>query len=284
MKILVLGSTGYLGGNIVSQLLKDGHFVICVVRPTSDYSRLDINNNNLELISNNLEQIELTLKTQRIDWIINAICTYNPNESLYGDMLNSNVMFPLSVLNLAIKYNVSRFMTMDSGLPNKFNVYSFTKYIFSEFGNYLSLKDNITFLNLQLEMFYGGDNEPESRFMKSCLSKLKENKTLQLTAGKQKRDIIRVEDVVNIISLLINNQTINGYYDLPVGSGESKSIIEIIEFMKDKTGSDSTLDFGAVSIREGEPDTCADISWLRKINYDYNFSFFEGLEEYCLRH
>ena len=216
MKILLLGATGYLGGNIVNRLSDEGHYVICIVRPTSDCSRIDVSSGNVELVSNNLDQIELKLREHDIDWVINGVCTYKPNASLYGDMLESNLIFPLSILNLAIKYHVKNYMTMGTGLPDDFNVYSFTKHEFAEFGRFLSEKDHINFLNLKLEMFYGGFYEPASRFMKSCHNHLLENEPLELTAGTQKRDLVRVEDVIEIISLLVTEKIIKGYKDLQV--------------------------------------------------------------------
>ena len=281
MKILLLGSTGYLGGNIVNKLVEDGHHVICVVRPTSDCSRLDSSNPGISLITNNLDQIELTLREQDIDWVINGVCTYKPNASLYGDMLESNVIFPLSVLNLAIKYHVKNYMTIGTGLPNDFNVYSFTKHEFAEFGRFLSEKDHINFLNLKLEMFYGGAHEPSSRFLKACRNHLRENEPLELTEGLQKRDVIRVEDVVGIIALLVEKKMIKGYRDLPIGSGENHSIRDIVGFMKERVSSNSKLNFGAVENRVGEPDTCANIEWIDEIGYKMQYSFWEGLKKYC---
>ena len=281
MRILVLGSTGYLGGNIVKKLEEDGHHVLCVVRPTSDCSRLDTYSDNIELISNNLDQIELSLRAQDIDWVINGICTYMPNDTLYGDMLESNLIFPLNVLNLAIKHNVKNYMTMGTGLPGDFNVYSFTKHQFSEFGRYLSYKDHVNFLNLQLEMFYGGSNEPSRRFLKNCLRHLKENENLQLTEGYQKRDIVRVEDIVNIISILITTNTMKGYHDLPVGSGECHCIRDIVSYMKEMMLSASFLDFGAVESRIDEPNTLANIEWFKAIGYELKYPFWEGLTDYC---
>ncbi len=140
MNILILGATGYLGGNIASSLVKQGHHVICTVRQTSDISRL-IDISGIKLISSDPAQIELTFRQEKIDWVINGVCTYHPNASLYGDMLESNVIFPLSVLNLAIKYGIMNYMTMGTGLPAGFNVYSFTKAKFSDFGRFLSEKD-----------------------------------------------------------------------------------------------------------------------------------------------
>ena len=40
MNILLLGGTGYLGGNIALKLKNEGHNVICAVRTTSDTSNL----------------------------------------------------------------------------------------------------------------------------------------------------------------------------------------------------------------------------------------------------
>ena len=281
MKVLLLGSTGYLGKNIANKLVEDGHYVICVVRSTSDCSGLDASNSAILLIKNSISQIETTIKEQNIDWVINAVCTYKPNDSLYGDMLESNVTFPLNVLNLAIKYNVKFYMTIGTGLPDDFNVYSFTKHEFAEFGRFFSKKNNINFLNLKLEMFYGGLYEPSSRFLKSCLNRLRETEPLNLTEGLQKRDVIRVEDVVGIIALLVKKKNITGYMELSVGTGESHSIKDIVVYMKEKCGSSSTLNFGAVKTRVGEPDTCANINWIDDLGYKMQYSFWDGLKYYC---
>lgn len=281
MTILLLGATGYLGGNIARFLSKEGYTIICVIRRTSDTSRLVfVGNNPVRLISNEAAQLELTFKHEKIDWVINSVCTYKSNNSLYGDMLESNVMFPLSILNLAIKYGIKNFLTMGTGLPSDFNMYSFTKSKFSEFGRYLSERGKINFAELLLELFYGGENEPASRFMNSCAHKLANNEDIQLTEGNQKRDIVRVEDVEQIISTLLRCNYVSGYMKLPVGSGEQHSIREIVEFMKKSMGSASKLRFGAIPSREGEPDTLADITWYKELDYTLKHSFFEGLEDY----
>lgn len=280
MTVLVLGATGYLGGNIVSKLIRNGHKVICVVRPTSDLSRLDLEDEKIELISNDMNQIELTFKHKKIDWVINGVCTYKPNDSLYGDMLESNVIFPLSILNLAIKYHVKNYMTMGTGLPDLFNVYSYTKFQFSEFGRFLSEKDSINFLNLKLEMFYGGENEPTSRFLHDCKRKLIKNLPLELTEGIQERDVVRVEDIVRIITWLVEESPYKGYRDLPIGSGEKHSIRDIVSFMKNELQSSSELLWGSVKSREGEPSTCADMKWLEGAGISLEYNFWEGLKKY----
>ncbi len=280
MTVLVLGGTGYLGGNIVDRLVRANHAVICTVRPDSDCSRLQLSSGQVTLISSRLEQVEITLRNTKVDWVINGVCTYNQNKSLYGDMLESNVIFPLGVLNCAIKYGVRNFMTMGSSLPSDLNVYSFTKSKFGEFGEFLSHRDPLNFIELKLEMFYGGLFEPDSRFLKSCKNKLQHNETLQLTEGVQKRDLVRVEDVVEIIMKFLERDNSTGFHSYDVGSGEQHSIREIVEFLKDTYKSESKLEFGAIPSRIGEPDTLSDTSWMKELGYTPKFSFWEGLRTY----
>jgi len=279
MNILLLGSTGYLGGNIAKYLSKIGHRIVCVARRNSDLSRLE--STNCEIISNEPGQIELTFRQTQIDWVINGVTTYKLNDTLYSDMFESNIMFPLSVLNMAIKYGTKNFMTMGTGLPDDFNIYSFTKAKFSDFGRYLSEKDGINFADLRLEMFYGGEFEPDSKFIKSCILKLCSGDELSLTEGKQKRDIIRVEDILVLVDILIKSTYINECKILPVGSGESHSIREMVEHMAQYCLSDSQIKFGAIESRKGEPDTLADISWYQDIGFKPKYGFYDGLENEC---
>lgn len=278
MNILLLGGTGYLGSNIIAKLENEGHKVICAVRKTSDINKLK--KTRVELISTDFYELESYISQEKMDWIINSVCAYKSNDTLYGDVIEANTFFPLRVLNLAIKYGVKNYMTMGTGLPEKFNIYSFSKQKFSDFGEFLSTKNKINFIDLQLEMFYGGIGEPETRFLKSCAIRLINNEDIDLTEGLQKRDIVRVEDVVNIISKLINSTYGCGYHKLAVGSGEMHSIREIIEFMKTIIDSKSTLNYGVIPQREdGEPNSYADISWFGEIGYNLEYSFFDGLKD-----
>ena len=281
MKILLLGGTGYLGGNIAKHLAREGHDVICVVRRTSNINRL-CQTHNVRLISNDSGQIELTLQQEKIDWVINGVCTYKPNTSLYEDMLEANIIFPLNVLNLAIKHQVKNFITLGSGLPEEFNVYSFTKSKFSDFGRYFSKLDDINFADLKLEMLYGGEYEPLERFINFCIHKMVLNEKLELTSGDQKRDIIRVEDIVGIIASILQSNYLKGYKALQVGTGEQHSIRTMIEYMNEQLHSSSELLFGAIPNRIGEPDTMSDITWLKELGYNLKYSYFEGLKQACI--
>lgn len=280
MNIMLLGSTGYLGGNIASYLLKQGYNVFCIARRSSDMSLLKKLGGCI--VFSELDQIEKVFAYEKIDWIINSVCTYDLSPDQYENIFDSNIIFPLHILNLAVKYKVDNYVTMGTGMPINFNIYTFTKNKFSEIGEYFSKVNHINFTELRLEMFYGGKNEPETRFIKNCCRKLIYNETLLLTTGNQKRDIIRVEDVTEIIGNLIKRNYVKGYQALSVGSGEHHSIREIVRYMKKIIHSGSELRFGGIADRLGEPDTLADISWLKNIEYELQYTYFEGLKEECI--
>lgn len=284
MKIILAGATGYLGSNIAKALSDHGHEVTCIIRPESNTEWLR-KIAGLRFIVNDMRAIDVELKHENYSWVMNAACVYRQNAQLYDDMIRANFTFPAEILNLAARHNVRNFMTMGTSLPDKFNMYSFTKAKLYELGEYFGGHEGlINFIELKLEMFYGnypgGRTEPESRFIRGNIMKLCRNEELKLTRGFQKRDVIHVEDAANIILALLTSE-IKGFRSLPVGSGENHSIREIMEFMHDYTGSNSKLDFGAVPTRKGEPDTMANISWYDEINYKLRHTFFGGLEQEC---
>ena len=286
MKILMLGGTGYLGSNLVSSLHNEGHELTCVVRPNSRRSYLD-RLHNVRIVMNDLLEIEAEFQRAKYDWVISSVCTYRQNESLYMDMLESNYIFPVKVLNLAAKHRVKNFMAMGTSIPDGFSMYSFTKNRLSDTGKYFSEHEKlINFVELRLEMFYGsypgGMDEPEGRFIKSSMIKLCRNEPLLLTAGTQKRDIIHVEDVAGLVSGILGAEY-EGFRILPAGTGENHPIREIIEFLHSTAGSSSRLEFGAVPQRAGEPDTLSNIDWYKEIGYTLKHTFFGGLETECLK-
>ena len=144
------------------------------------------------------------------------------------------------------------------------------------------MKEKINFVDLRMEMFYGGKYEPIDRFLRNCAEKLIAGEELQLSSGEQKRDILRIEDAVGLIFTLICGSYDYGYHKFEAGSGEKHSIREIVTFMKEVVGSTSELKFGAVAERGGEPDTLADISWYEEVGYKMRYGYFDGLRKECM--
>ena len=143
MNILVLGGNGYLGSKIVKQLVLKNSHVFSTIREQSDLSRLNDIKDNINFVNAKYQDIDNMLSDVRIDCIVNMVCDYGRCANI--DMIHSNLMFPLEVLELAAKNKVNKFITVGTALPVDLNLYSFSKNSFSEYGRFYTEKYGLNF-------------------------------------------------------------------------------------------------------------------------------------------
>lgn len=277
MRFLILGGNGYLGSKLTKTLLDQGHNVVCTKRPKADISRLAGYEEHITMIPASVDAIETVFTYETFDWILNMACNYGRSTVLYDTVIESNIVFPLSVLNLSVKYGVANFMTIGTGLPDELNMYSFSKRKFSDFGKFYVEKHGINFINMRLEMFYGSD-EPKDRFIPSCIIKMLRNEDIDLTIGTQKRDIVSIDDVVGAILCAIV-AGVEGFREVSVGTGEAPTIRDILMYIKEETASTSNLKFGTIPLRRGEPDCIADTAELLSIGYKCRYDWKQGIRK-----
>ena len=276
MRFLVLGGNGYLGSKIVNELSAQRHRVVATKRANSNTDR--VNAENVLWIPAKTDAIRTAMLYEPFDWVLNMVCNYGRSRVLYDDCIAANFQFPLEVLNLATEFRVSNFLTIGTGLPDEFNMYTLSKNMLSKFGAFYADRHGINYTTIKLEMFYGAD-EPADRFLPSIIRKCQKNETLEVTEGTQHRDIIAVQDVVRAILQVIDSGTDSGYCEIPVGTGEAPSVREIIEFIHSTTKSKSEVRFGAIPMRPNEPDCVADITKLTNMGFSCRFNWKAGLQE-----
>lgn len=263
MNVLILGGNGYIGSKVTRKLINEGHNVVCTKRKKSSLVRLDNIINEIKWIPASIDAVESAVQYMEFDYVINFICNYGRKNVLYDDVIEANIEFPLKVLNTVVEKGTNKYLTIGTGLPDRLNMYSFSKRMFSEFGRFYAEKHNIVFNSLQLEMFYGAD-EPKNRFLTSIVDNMIKGNMVEITLGTQKRDIIAVEDVVKAIMMVIHSK-IEGFNEIPVGTGEAPSISEIVDYVWEQTGKKSKVIKGAIPMRIDEPDCVADNSILKSI-------------------
>lgn len=265
MNYLILGGNGYLGSKITKTLIQEGHTVVCTKRDSSNLSRLIGLSDSIHWIPATDNAVETTMRQCDFDCVLNMVCNYGKKANQDSETIKSNLVFPLNVLISAVQNGIKKILTIGTSLPYDINMYSFTKKMLSDFGRFYACKNNISFSNIVLEMFYGYD-EPKDRFIPSLITKMINGETVKTTLGLQKRDIIAVDDVISAIHQIIKSE-INGYNDIPVGTGEAPTISELIDYIWEKTGCKSVIQKGVIPMREKEPDCVADTSILRELGY-----------------
>jgi CDP-paratose synthetase len=281
-RVLLTGATGFLGSYIVKKLLEDGHELIILKRSFSNIHRLqDIWS---EIVSYDLDKTDLETPFRdfdRIDAVIHAATVYGRKNEEFTYLFEANTVFPMHLLNAAIKFNVSTYFNTDTPLDKQLNFYALSKAQFREWGERLAKLGQIRFVNIKLEQMFGpGDDD--SKFPAFVIRKCLLSPELNLTLGEQKRDFIHIDDVVSAYGLLLQKVPLlnAAYQEYELGSGKAISICNFVELVKQLTGSSIQLNFGAFPYREGEVMYSeANLEALEGLGWSPKMPLEEGLRQ-----
>lgn len=107
MKYLVTGANGFVGSNLVKDLLENGHQVKGLVRPTSNTVNLE--GLDLELVEGDIRNPEDMVEVaEGVDGVFHTAALYSFWASRYDDFYQTNVEGTLNVLNGAKEAGVDR--------------------------------------------------------------------------------------------------------------------------------------------------------------------------------
>lgn len=283
MKILLTGANGFLGSKLFEMLIVN-NYVAITLRKSSNTDRIKgiIESNEIKKLYTDCstdEEIENFFKFEKIDLIIHCATDYGKQKNYFYKVFESNVLFPLKLLEIGLKYGLKYFINSDSyfnkknltynALPN----YSKTKKLF--LGYLKEIGNNIIILNMRLEHIYG-PNDNDDKFISFLLNKLTNNEEISLTHGHQKRDLIYINDVVDsylkVISVL--DKIENPYFkDLEIGSGNSIELRSFIEIIKSILKSSSILQYGIIGYRDDEIMNSFANNSLQKFGLEHNIKF-----------
>lgn len=278
--ILISGATGYLGSQLLKKWIFIGHTVIVLKRTQSSIHRIKPYEKKCIFFDIDKPDWEKVFTDHKIDIVVHtATCYGRKGESLL-DVIEANYLFPVKLLDEAIKNNVKSFINTASSLPKNINNYSISK---SHFRDWLFFKkQRIKAINLTLEYFYG-PNDDDWKFINMVLKKFMSNVShIDFTDGNQKRDFIYIDDLVSAYDCILNNLTkISSGINIPIGFGKSYKIRDVVKTIKKLTNNNKTeLRFGAIENRSGEVlDQFADIKFIKSLGFKPKFSLPIGLKE-----
>ena len=255
-QVLLTGANGFLGSYLLEALIKQGYAVIVLKRSMSNLWRIEHLAGQYKSYDVDTQPIEQAFKDQPIDCLIHTACHYGRNGDSIANIVESNLMYGLKLLEAAIAHNVSTFINTDSLLPRDLNAYSLSK---KQLVEWLKLQsDKIQVINLKLEHMYGPKDDA-TKFVSWILSQLEHNvPEIKLTQGEQQRDFIYIEDIVSAYLTVIEKAPVLAQYnEFDVGTGELITVKSFLEQLKatyeDFFGvTETKLAFGAVPYREGE--------------------------------
>ena len=294
MKSLVTGGAGFIGSNLVDQLVKIGHQV--TVLDNLNTGRIS----NLEQVKNKIEFINIDISDNKnsinkyfnnVDYVFHlaGLADIVPSILKPNDYFESNVKGTLNILEASKKANVKKMIYAASascyGIPNKYPTdekskidpqypYALTKYLGEQLVIHWAKVYNMPNISLRFFNAFG----PRSRttgaygavFGVFLAQKLAKKPLTIVGDGDQTRDFIHVYDLVEAIIKATHKGKSGEIYN--VGSGKETSVNLIANIIGGKKV--------RVPKRPGEPNrSLADISKIKEqFSWKPKISIKEGTE------
>lgn len=293
--ILLTGATGFLGSRLLKTLLDRQYDVICIKRKTSDTKRVDEFYDRCRWVDIESVDLESVFQENNIHILIHCATNYGRDETDTLNVYDSNLSFPLKLLGYAHKYGSAIFINTSTFFVREvenlwksdeklyMDSYVKSKYVFSCIAKDNIKNLNLAFVNLQLEHVYGNDGR-KAKFVDYLLEALcSSDGVIALTAGKQIRDWVYIDDIINAYIVILDHITMfkkNVYYHYEVGTGIGTSLKEFVLLAHKLAESEAELDFGSREMAIGElMYSCADNRALCELGWKPQVDIRHGIKE-----
>jgi UDP-glucose 4-epimerase len=292
MKILITGGAGFVGYHLTKKLISLGHDIIILDDLSTGKKKNIVKNSkfvkdsilNSKCVSNLVKKVDLVFhlaaKVELQESIVNPEECFLVNVVGTANIVKNCVFYKkklifassCSVYPLKIKSPISEKNILEGNSP-----YSISKIVCENLINFYSKKFNLKAVILRFFNIYGerqNVNSAYSAVIPTFINNVSQDKILKLYgSGKQKRDFININDVVEAYIYFILSNKI-GIYN--VGSGRVTSIKHLASLIIKITGKGKTKNLPALS---GDAMySCADISKIKKeLNFKPKKTLKEGI-------
>jgi len=287
--ILIIGANGFVGSHVLDALLSSNSAEIVITRrSSSNFQNIShIPFKDIKVFNLNEHDIPHLFKKYPIDTIINTAISYGRNKLSSIDVLESNLILPIRMIEEGIKHKLKCFVNADSYF-NKNNLsyshllnYSVSKRSLLIWLKYYS--SSIKIINLMLEHVYG-PRDSEEKFVAKIINDVavKQIEKFDMTHGHQLRDFIYVKDVARafVRTLEISRVLDFGFREYEVGTGKCTQLREFAEIIRRLSKSNTHLNFGAIPYRRDEiMSSYADNRELINLGWSPEFQLEQGLRE-----
>lgn len=280
---LVTGATGFIGANIVRELVKLGQHTSIIVRNRKLNWRLHDIASKIDIYECDIQDEKLHKIVKKIapDYIFHLARYGNlPQEDDINKMIDVNLKGTINLIN-AVKgnpfklfinagsgdeYGVKEAAMREADLLEPVNNNGVIKSATTLYCQKEAIRNAIPIINFRLFTPYGYF-EGENRFIPSVILSVLEERPIKVSNSMFVRDFIFIEDVVDAYLYAVKMRHKYGeVYN--IGSGKQHSIGEVVEIIQKITKSKSDIQWGAVAkqARYIEPNLWeADVSKTKRV-------------------
>src|SRR5512139_3267196 len=99
--VLLSGATGFLGSYLLRALVENGYSVVAVKRSTSNTWRIADHLDRIDVLDADRSPLSEAFERRRIDIVIHAATCYGRKGESVCQVVESNLLLPLELLELA---------------------------------------------------------------------------------------------------------------------------------------------------------------------------------------
>jgi len=264
MKIVVTGATGFIANAIVDQLLNDGHTIYCIIRETTDISKL---NSHIETFvdKGDTEKLNDVFKAIQPDGVLHLASLVLVNHSIKDieSLIISNILFSTRLLEASVNSQTKWFINTgtfwqnyNDEAYNPVNLYAATKQAFEDIAKFYYETQKINFVTIKLNDTFGA-NDTRSKIFNLWGRAVSNNENLGMSPGEQIIDISYIDNIVDAyISMLTQLQKDKKYVYAgevyAVNSNERMSLKELSALYADVTQTAVDITWGGRAYRDRE--------------------------------
>lgn len=232
-KILLTGTTGFLGSEFINYILKNPNYEITeIVRSNKNFFK---KKRYKRLIFKNYKKLDKDLEDKKFDIFINFATFYKNNHTSddISTMNNANTLFPNFILQKIVK-NLKKFITFGSMMEysgqsffKPKNYYSSTKKAFESILQFYKLNfKKCKFYNIKLYETFG-INDNRNKILPTIIKAYQKNKSVRIINKNLKLNIILSDELNSFIEKLISKNLRNSNYVL-----QNKKNTHIVNLIK----------------------------------------------------
>lgn len=304
MKILITGGAGFIGSHLAEYFINSNHEVFILDNLSTGHRSNVSFIDDLHFIENDVTNKTLVqdlIKKEKFDIVIHLAAVVSVVETINNPILSQkvNIDGTLNILEANRQYNenLKKFIFASSaavygntkGLPKQVETfidpespYAIEKYAGEQYTKLYNKLYGLPTTALRFFNIYGPRQDPSSPYsgvLSIMHNKFQNDESFKFFGdGEQTRDFVYVKDLVQAVSIIINNDNANGgIYNL--GTGKPLSLLQMFDEFK-KIYS-KTVDYNFTEARSGDiKHSYAEIDDLKALGYTPKYSVEEGLKEY----
>lgn len=294
MRVLVTGGAGFIGSNLVEELVKEHEVIVLDNFHTGSMDNLRGLANDIEIIEdscNNLLNRNIKVDAIYHLGIPSSNLMYKENPLLVGEAINGSI----NVLEVARRDGIKAVFASTSSLYNRLepphredmqikvtDYYMETRLCIERLAKLYNILYGVQCIGLRLFSIYGPKEEAKGKYanvLSQFMWDIKAGRRpIVYGDGSQTRDFTFVKDAVRAFILAMESNIDYGIFN--VGTGVSYTFNEIIEILNRKLKKDVKPTYVKNPIKNYVMHTLADTTKAReRLGFEAQYPLEEGIDQ-----